>query len=341
MVLGKINLRQILAHMAIWTGFIAFLLYPTIVQGRRAPSNFPYNLCLAIVLFYLNYFVLVPKLLLKKRTIMYVALSFTLLLLVLFVFDFYFRPQFSDNLSTTFRRPSNRISFRLPLMFIMLFCVPFTVSTVIKVYGEWRKNEDLRKATEKEKIDSELRFLKTQLNPHFLFNSLNTIYSLSVKKSDETPEAIMNISELMRYMLYEANRDKVPLAKEINYLKSYVQLQRQRLSRDANLKLKISGKEEGKMVAPMLFIVFIENAFKYGTDFQGKTDIEINLSIKDRSICLYVKNIIGAHQSREGSSGIGIENVRNRLNLLYPDAYDLTIGDNGVHYEVNLHLNLN
>ncbi|WP_245726493.1 sensor histidine kinase [Pricia antarctica] len=226
-------------------------------------------------------------------------------------------------------------------MFIMLFCVPFTVSTVIKVYGEWRKNEDLRKATEKEKIDSELRFLKTQLNPHFLFNSLNTIYSLSVKKSDETPEAIMNISELMRYMLYEANRDKVPLAKEINYLKSYVQLQRQRLSRDANLKLKISGKEEGKMVAPMLFIVFIENAFKYGTDFQGKTDIEINLSIKDRSICLYVKNIIGAHQSREGSSGIGIENVRNRLNLLYPDAYDLTIGDNGVHYEVNLHLNLN
>ncbi|MGY8913627.1 MAG: sensor histidine kinase [Flavobacteriales bacterium] len=222
----------------------------------------------------------------------------------------------------------------------MLFCVPLVVSTALKIYTVWRKNEELRKITEKEKINAELQFLKTQLNPHFLFNSLNTIYSLAIRNSSDTAEAIMNISELMRYMLYEANKDKVPLAKEINYLKNYIHLQRLRLSDNAKVKIKISGEEQGKEIAPLLFIAFVENAFKYGTDFKGNTDIEINLAIKEQAIHLYVKNILGAYQSKEGSSGIGIENVRSRLNLLYPNAYDLEIDNDEIYYTVHLHLNL-
>lgn len=239
------------------------------------------------------------------------------------------------------RRRPNSGSFRQTLMFIMLFGIPFAVSTALKVYAEWKKNEDLRIVTEKEKINSELQFLKTQLNPHFLFNSLNTIYSLSVKNSSDTPEAIMNISELMRYMLYEANREKVPLNKEISYLKNYVQLQRLRLSTEAKVKLKVNGDPEGKAIAPLLFIAFIENAFKYGTDFQGNTEIKINLDVSEESIDLYVLNIIGAHQSKEGSSGVGIANVKNRLNLLYPNRHQLDITNDGEYYKVHLHLNLN
>ncbi|SHJ56450.1 sensor histidine kinase [Pseudozobellia thermophila] len=341
MGLEKPQIRQIAAHFVVWAFFAIFLMYPTIAQGRRLPTDIPSRLGLAILIFYINYFFLVPQFLLKKRTRIYVVLSLVLLVGISYVSDFFFKPQFIENLRPNLPKRPGFGSFRQSLMFIMIFGIPFAVSTIIKVYAEWKKNEDLRIVTEKEKINSELQFLKAQLNPHFLFNSLNTIYSLSVKNSPDTPEAVMNISELMRYMLYEANREKVPLNKEISYLKNYVQLQRLRLSTEAKVKLKIKGDPEGKAIAPLLFITFIENAFKYGTDFQGNTEIEINLDISEASIDLYVLNLIGAHQGKEGSSGVGIENVKNRLNLLYPDSHELNITNDGEYYEVRLHLNLN
>ena len=205
---------------------------------------------------------------------------------------------------------------------------------------EWQKNEDLRKLVEKEKIQSELQFLKSQLNPHFLFNSLNTIYSLSVKQSPDTSEAVINLSELMRYMLYEADKKLVPLGKELEYIKSYVALQRLRLSNSENVTLKISGEEKGKFVPPLLFISFIENAFKYGTDYNGKTFVKINLSINNECINLHVTNIIGTFKAKSESSGVGLENVKNRLNYLYPHSHVLLIKDDGKTYEVNLTLNL-
>ncbi|MBG47555.1 MAG: sensor histidine kinase [Pseudozobellia sp.] len=340
MVLEKFSIKSILAHVAVWGCFTLFLLYPSITEGRRTPSDIPAKLCLTIALFYVNYFLLVPHFLLKKKTVLYISLSILLLFITTYVSETFFRPQFIDHLPRIPRGPKPE-GFRQPLIFILLFCVPFVVSTILKVYGEWKSNDDLRKVTEKEKINSELQFLKTQLNPHFLFNSLNTIYSLSVKNSSDTSEAILNISELMRYMLYEANREKVPLEKEINYLKNYVQLQRLRLPEGESVKLKINGNTHGKLIDPLLFIAFIENAFKYGTDFQGNTDIEINLEIKEQSISLNVANIIGAYVGKEGSSGVGIENVKNRLKLLYPKTHELTIEDDGKYYRVHLFLNLN
>lgn len=335
MELHELPLKLILAHIAVWLCFALFLIYPSIEFGRKTPTDIPINIGLTIVIFYINYFYLVPNFLLRKKLNTYIFWSFFTITLTILISNYFSVPPFEDRMPPFGREPRSRI-LRQPLIFTLIFIIPFTVSTVLKMYAEWRKNEELRKVTEKEKINSELQFLKTQLNPHFLFNSLNTIYSLSVKKSSDTSEAILNISELMRYMLYEANRELVPLEKEVNYLKNYIQLQRLRLPDGESVKLKINGDAQGKLIAPLLFIAFIENAFKYGTDFQGNTDIEICLEILDSSIKLYVKNIVGAYVSKEGSSGVGIVNVENRLKLLYPNTHELDIKNDGTYYTVFL-----
>ncbi|MDF4204646.1 histidine kinase [Maribacter sp. SA7] len=214
--------------------------------------------------------------------------------------------------------------------------IPYVISAILRMYVEWKRNENLRLSVEKESIKSELQFLKAQLNPHFLFNSLNTIYALSVKKSPDTSEAIVDLSELMRYMIYEADKDLVPLNKEIDYIKSYIQLQRLRLSDSENVSLKITGEDRGRAVPPLLFISFIENAFKYGTDYKGKTYVKITLTITDASVYLNVKNKIGIFKEPTKNSGIGLENIRNQLELIYPGLHNLKVDNDGKDYEVSL-----
>ncbi|MCM4170768.1 sensor histidine kinase [Arenibacter sp. TNZ] len=345
MVLDKKNIPQWLVHVLLWCTLCGLLSYPVLTGSGSLPYNLLAKVLLAMAIFYLNYYYLVPKFLLKNRMWNYIALSVLLLLAVGFFANIAFPPSPPDDLprrAVRMRPPGGNGpgAFRFVLMTTVIFAVPYIFSTMLKVYTEWQKNEDLRKLVEKEKIQSELQFLKSQLNPHFLFNSLNTIYSLSVKQSPDTSEAVINLSELMRYMLYEADKKLVPLHKELEYIQSYVALQRLRLANSENVTLKISGEEKGKFVPPLLFISFIENAFKYGTDYNGKTIVKINLSIDNESIHLQVTNIIGTFKAKSDSSGVGLENVKNRLNYLYPHSHDLLIQDDGKTYEVNLTLNL-
>ena len=345
MVLDKKNIPQWLVHTLLWITLCGLLSYPFLTGSRSIPFNLMAKLLLAMALFYLNFYYLVPRILLKGRMWNYIILSVVILLTIGLFTNIAFPPSPPDDLSrrATRMRPSGENgpgAFRFFLMTTTIFAVPYIFGTMLKVYTEWQKNEDLRKLVEKEKIQSELQFLKAQLNPHFLFNSLNTIYSLSVKQSPDTSEAVINLSELMRYMLYEADRRLVPLGKELEYIKSYVALQRLRLSNSEDVTLKISGEERGKFVPPLLFISFIENAFKYGTDYNGKTFVKINLLVNHESIHLQVVNIIGSFKANTKSSGVGLENVKNRLNYLYPHSHVLLINDDGKTYEVNLTINL-
>ncbi|MDX1768849.1 MAG: histidine kinase [Arenibacter troitsensis] len=344
MAFDKKNIPQWLVHTLFWSTLSILLFFPFLSESRTIPYGLGAKLLLAIALFYLNYYYLAPKLLLKDRMWTYIGLSVLLLLAAGILSNLVHPPMGPDDLPRRAARmrpftDNGPGAFRFLLMTTIIFAVPYIFGTMLKVYTEWQKNEDLRKLVEKEKIQSELQFLKTQLNPHFLFNSLNTIYSLSVKQSPDTSEAVINLSELMRYMLYEADKRLVPLAKELEYIKSYVALQRLRLSNSEDVSLKISGEERGKFVPPLLFISFIENAFKYGTDYNGKTFVKINLSINNESIHLQVTNIIGTFKAQSKSSGVGLENVKNRLNYLYPHAHVLLIADDGKTYEVNLTLN--
>lgn len=340
MLLRKEHIRLFIIHFSVWALFYGFFLFPFFFELRQVPPDLPSRLVLTILLFYINYFLLVPRFLLNKNLALYVLTCLTLIITAGLVINFGFSPEpknFPD-----FARPDNiRDNHFIRQLFTMLnLSTPIFISALLRVYVEWRKNEDLRKKVENEKVSSELQFLKTQLNPHFLFNSLNAIYSLSVKSSPNTSEAIISLSELMRYMLYEADKDRVKLGKELEYIKNYVQLQRLRLSDSVNVKLKISGEDRGKEIPPLLFISFIENAFKYGTDYKGKTYVNINLLIQEKAIHLRVENKIGAPRKQSKNSGVGLENIKNRLRLLYPNSHDLQIYDDGKTYIVDLTLNL-
>jgi sensor histidine kinase YesM len=340
MVLGRPKIRTFIIHLSLWILLYGLFLLPFLFQFRLIPPDLPLRLTFVVVLFYINYYLLVPRILLKRHTAYYIIACLAIVLGIGLVINLSF--DFGPRVPTRFIEDHGRgPDFPMRQIFTMLnLSAPIFVSGLLRLYMEWRKNEGLRVQVENEKVHSELQVLKTQLNPHFLFNSLNAIYSLSVKNSSITSEAIITLSELMRYMLYEADKDKVPLGKEMDYIKNYVRLQRLRLSDSVNVKLRMSGDEKGKELPPLLFISFIENAFKYGTDFKGKTHVEINLQIEQESIVFKVRNRIGAHRAEQGSSGVGLENIKNRLNLLYPNRHTLDIVNDGQNYEVTLILDL-
>ncbi|MRI01190.1 sensor histidine kinase [Kriegella sp. EG-1] len=339
----KKTIPQILVHIFLWSALFGMLSYPFLAYSQALPNDLLLKMVTAILLFYFNYFFLVPNFLLNGKKIIYLILSVTIVGLIVYIFH-KTAPQMEIR---EFPRPIRRMSplrseifaLRFPMIPFVIFSIPLLFSTMLRVYFSWQKNENLRKTIEKEKVESELQFLKAQLNPHFLFNSLNTIYSLSVKKSKDTSDAIINLSELMRYMLYEADKENVPLSKEIEYIKSYVALQRLRLADSENVHLKISGDDNNKNIPPLLFISFIENAFKYGTDYNGKTMVKINFLIQEAYIHFSVINNIGVIKKNDKSSGLGLENIKNRLKYLYPNSHILDITDDGKTYEVDLKIN--
>ncbi|MDO5980759.1 sensor histidine kinase [Flavivirga spongiicola] len=238
--------------------------------------------------------------------------------------------------------PEEMSSFKgrksLPVVYSLMFLV---LGTAIKIYEEWIRNDTVKKDIEAQKNVSELEALKNQINPHFLFNSLNSIYSLTVKNSNDAPEAVIMLSELMRYMLYTSNDDFVLLKEELTYIENYIKLQRLRIAKNENVKTNIHGTVSTQKIRPLLFISYIENAFKYGTDFNGNTEVKIDISVKDNELQFKCLNLIGNRTKNSENSGIGMQNTKDRLQLLYPEKYWLTTGENDDKFIVDLKLKLN
>ncbi|MDV7186116.1 histidine kinase [Lutibacter sp. TH_r2] len=250
-------------------------------------------------------------------------------------------PRFLEHLNINVNRPEMPQGPKggaKPFQYL-IFVVLFAIGTSVKLVSEWYKSEKLKQQIENQKISAEISFLKTQLNPHFLFNSLNSIYSLANKKSDDTTEAIVTLSELMRYMIYETQRELVLLADEINYIKNYISLQNLRLKDSSGVRVNIYGKIDYK-IEPLLLISFIENAFKYGTDYNGKTDIRITIKIVENKLSFEVSNYVSIHKKDDQNSGIGLKNVKNRLHLQYPNSHKLTILEDNKKFTVKLELKL-
>ncbi len=215
-----------------------------------------------------------------------------------------------------------------------------TIGTIIKTLSELYNNQQNKLIAETHRASTELNYLRKQTNPHFLFNSLNSIYSLAYKKSDLVPDAIVTLSEMMRYMLYETDNKSVFLEKEINYIKNYLELQKLRLNNIENITINIHGETKNKYIEPLLLISFIENAFKYGTDYKGAAFVKIKITIEENILDFWVENKIENHRKDPENSGIGMTNIENRLNLLYPNAHQLTIIETDSNYSVHLNLKL-
>lgn len=213
---------------------------------------------------------------------------------------------------------------------LLQFLLVFSLSFLLRV------NQRLD-TIESEKLKTEVSYLRAQINPHFLFNTLNSLYALALEKSDAAPEAILKLSGMMRYVVTESNREHVALENEISYIKNYISLQQLRIDDNTCLTFITAGSASGKYISPLLLIPFIENAFKYGLNPEEKSAINIHIDITDRHLALRVKNNkVNVTLPYDDKSGHGIENTRMRLEYLYPDKHNLSIFDSQDTFEVQL-----
>jgi LytS/YehU family sensor histidine kinase len=220
------------------------------------------------------------------------------------------------------------------------------IVSAIKLLSKWAKLQKKQQLLEKEKLEialklkeSELKFLKSQINPHFLFNALNNLYGLTLEKSDVAPDTVLKISELLDYMLHDCNVEYIDLIKEIKSLENYIDLQKIRYDDDAIVQFDIDGDAEGKVIAPLLLLPFVENAFKHGlTRNLGKGKVEIKIFIEKNGITFTVENDYIQSEEEEGNHGIGLKNVKKRLDLQYKDRYELQIKDDESRFCVYLYL---
>lgn len=343
--------NKILFHGIIWSFFVITSLIQFYESPFRINADFYMQWLTGIILFYLNFYYLVPVLLLQKKYWPYFVVLIVLIIIFMIIRVQYFIPEFQKMRPPRMMDPSGKEILRNPLFkkkqpFYFKIAGSFfyvliaAVSTIIRTLSEFYNNEQNKLIAETHRTNTELIYLRKQTNPHFLFNSLNSIYSLAHKKSDLVPDAIVTLSELMRYMLYETDNKFVLLEKEINYIQNYIELQKLRLNNIENITINIHGETKNKFIEPLLLISFIENAFKYGTDYKGAAYVKIKITIEDNILDFWAENKVENQTKDPENSGIGMTNIENRLTLLYPNAHKLTITEENQFYKVHLNLEL-
>lgn len=237
-------------------------------------------------------------------------------------------------------RPRNFfIGFRI-IPRVFTFCLVWLLGTILQVMDRLRMAEKRSKESELEKVNAELSYLKLQINPHFLFNTLNNIYSLASIQSEQTPAAVMKLSEIMRYVTQDAQADYVPLENEIHYVNNYIELQKMRSNDKLYLHFKAEGDFTKNKIAPLLLISFVENAFKYGISNHEKSNISIVIKIENNRLHMNVHNTVFERAENGSTSSIGMSNTRRRLELLYPGKYTLDFGKRDNVYSVDLKIEL-
>jgi hypothetical protein len=226
---------------------------------------------------------------------------------------------------------------------LFIFIIIFGLSIAYFFLKEWSRAEKMRSELAAVQLDTEVKFLKSQVNPHFLFNTLNNLFSMAQRKGNEDlADGISKLSGMMRYMIYESNEEKVPLKKEIEYLEDCIVLNKLRYAdNEVDVSFHHPRNTSDVTVAPMLFIPFVENAFKHGVAIGHHSQIVIAISVQDKKLIFTCENPnFGAIKKMEEESGIGLENVKRRLELVYPGRHELQIQDVNGKYLVNLQIDL-
>jgi two-component system, LytTR family, sensor kinase len=212
-------------------------------------------------------------------------------------------------------------------MFVGIYPVAL-VAVAIKLLKYWYANKQAQQILTKEKLQAELNFLKTPIHPHFLFNTLNNLYALTLKKSDRAPDMVLKLSELINYMLYECTSDEVPLSKEVKFIRNYIDIEKMRYGDKLDVDIRVSGEINDRKIAPLMILPFVENCFKHGaSENLQQSWVKITVDAPDEHIVVKVENSKSGDNGhiRNGSEGIGIQNVKRRLDLLYPEKYELKI----------------
>lgn len=336
--------RVLLLHLSFWCVYLSFNLYQiTIFQRARGFewgqlfASASVQLVFTVLIAYLNYFYTWPRFLKSKKILRYIvefSIPFALLITArvhlhrLLVDGYTYQNEY---FYSTF--------FIVQITAVTLFIVLFV--GMLRFAVDWFEFESRKKEVENERLIAELNFLKSQINPHFLFNTLNNLYYLAYTKSENTTEVIAKLSQMMRYMIYDSNHPRVLLTKEIEYMQNYISLERLRLNDQIPIQFKIDGDPENVWIAPLIFITFLENAFKHGVSNNNSNAwVKINIQLRDRECIYTVENSKALLMSNTEKSGIGLQNVTRRLELSYPEQYEIKVEDKPDVYFVKLTITL-
>lgn len=340
------NLYEFLSKRPVYHGLfwiVLFGLMRWIDQGNNvdiwfALGNELIQLFFYAVLVYLNLLYLIPNYLAKHAFVYFGALLAVCAILT------------PIEVLVLFLKFSGQNDYRTSLVAHQIWVfwgnlVVMLASTVLRVIMDWWRYQNEKQVLLTQTMQSELRFLKSQINPHFLFNTLNNLYALTLKKSDKAPEIVLKLSEIMRYMLYECNERRVPLSREIHYIYNYLDLERLRQPKDADIRFVVEGSVSEQMIAPLIFVPFLENSFKHGLNHavNGGGYVRLKLTASGEDLVFEIENskvdqLPKAQHARSG--GIGLVNVRQRLNIFYPDNHRLEISDEPNRYAVTLYLTM-
>lgn len=231
-----------------------------------------------------------------------------------------------------------QVRHQVDLFTIFLLSTIWALSTALRITQKWSETEQRAVKAEADKANAELSFLKAQINPHFLFNTLNNIYSLAVRQHENTADSIMKLSNIMRYVTDDVNRDFVPLQSELDCITDYIDLQRLRLSKKVQVDFSFAGSTEGKRIPPLVLMTFIENVFKYGISSHEPSTITIKLFSEEKSITFFCQNKLFETERKVERTGIGLKNTKQRLDHLYPNRHLLNISSGNGLYTVELTL---
>ena len=336
-IFKRLSKNRIFQHILFWC--LSFLILTNLfkVSAEVKQIDLVYTAIFHVPIFlivYLNLKLLFPVLLEKRKYILYCISVLALIALGSGFYIILFN-SWIDYIFSGYYFIAYYGFFDISLYFVIYI---FTTS-LLRLARGWFQLQEI----EKEKTLAELKALKSQVNPHFLFNSLNSIYSLARKNPTQVPEKIIQLSDLMRHIIYDSDVDFIPLSKEVEMVRNYIELQNLRTSENEKIRFELIGEIEGKKVAPLIFLPFVENSFKHGLKSGAENAfVKIKLEVSGNNLNFEIENSKGQPIEPENSkyNGIGIENVKKRLDLIYPGTYSLEIADSEKTYKVMLHLQI-
>ncbi len=289
---------------------------------------------LLVPMFILNHWVLVPRLLLKKRYKAYTGLALSMILAGSLGYFFHDQPARQAPPGELRQPAPTPVPPYADLLLFSLLVV--SVDTGLSFTKNWHRTEEDRIRLEQEYTNVQLTMLRHQVSPHFFMNTLNNIYALIDTDTKKSKEAVMKLSRLMRYMLYESMNGTVTLDREFEFIRSYVDLMALRFADEVVITLDVPPGGQDIRVPAMLFISFIENAFKHGPSYQQSSFVHILFSLRSESLVFTCINSIAARRSGEEQGGVGLSNIRQRLSLIYGQRYALSVSDNDKVFSVEL-----
>lgn len=330
---------------------VAIIFIPLLVMSRNGMTEYRYytgymvRTGMLIILFYINYLFLIDRFLFKKQFISYIIINLILIACTIFMQNLIFGllvgppPSISRRMPENMPRPPHEMRILSDYVLIIL---AIGMSVALKVTKRWYRDSINLETVKASQLEADLKNLRSQLNPHFLFNTLNNIYSLIAIDANKAQESVHRLSNLLRYILYEDEQRFVPIDKEIDFTRNYIDLMRLRLSPDIKLNVLIQNENSNERIASLLFITLIENAFKHGINNGSGSFIDIKIIVDNKKgvFCTVENSMDNARQNLESeNSGIGLVNLRKRLDLLYPDNHELKIEEREKSFFVSLCIN--